>query len=133
MRGIKEGTRSGLYYDGFKILKEKLPKYSIIENVKNLTSKRFREQFNSILEDIESLGYNNYWQVLNTKDYGIPQNRERVFIVSIRNDIDKKKFVFPIPKPLKLKLKDMLEDEVDNKFYLAEKGIGRLIKKITNS
>ncbi len=129
MEGIKEGTRSGLYYEGYKILKEKMPKYSIIENVKNLTSQRFKEQFNSILNDISELGYNNYWKVLNAKDYGVPQNRERVFIVSIRKDIDKNNFTFPSPITLNLKLKDILEDKVDDKFYLTENGIGRLIKK----
>lgn len=129
MEGIKEGTRSGLYYEGYKILKEKMPKYSIIENVKNLTSQRFKSQFDSILNDIQELGYTNYWQVLNAKDYGVPQNRERVFIVSIRNDIDRNKFVFPSPVELKLKLKDILEDKVEDRFYLTENGIGRLIKK----
>lgn len=70
MQGIKEGqTRSGLYYEGYKILKEKRPKYSIIENVKNFTSKRFKSQFEMVLSDIEELGYNNYWKVLNAKDY----------------------------------------------------------------
>jgi len=130
MQGIKEGeTRSGLYYDGYKILKAKLPKYSIIENVKNLTSKRFKEQFEAILSDIEKLGYNNYWQVLNAKDYGIPQNRERVFIISIRKDIDKHSFKFPEKQILELRLKDLLEEKVDEKFYLTEQGIGRLIKR----
>lgn len=129
MEGIKKGTRSGLYYEGYKILKAKRPGISIIENVKNLTSKRFKEQFETILKDIEELGYNNYWQVLNAKNYSVPQNRERIFIVSIRNDIDKNNFVFPSPVELKLKLKDLLEDTVDDKFYLTENGIGRLIKK----
>lgn len=128
MEGIKEGTRSGLYYEGYKILKAKMPKYSIIENVKNLTSQRFKEQFNSILKDIEQLGYTNYWKVLNAKDFGIPQNRERIFIISIRNDI-KNEFKFPSPIELKIKLKDILEDSVDEKFYLSENGLGRLIKK----
>ena len=69
MKGIKEGeTRSGLYFEGYKILKEKLPKISIIENVKNLTSKRFQNEFNSILKHLSDLGYTNYWQVLNAKD-----------------------------------------------------------------
>lgn len=129
MEGIKEGTRSGLYYEGYKILKAKMPKISIIENVKNLTSQRFRSQFDSILNDISELGYNNYWKILNAKDYGVPQNRERVFIVSIRKDIDKNNFTFPSPVTLNLKLKDILEDKVDDKFYLTENGIGRLIKK----
>lgn len=128
MEGIKEGTRSGLYYEGYRILKAKKPKYSIIENVKNLTSQRFKEQFNSMLKEIEQLGYTNYWKVLNAKDYGVPQNRERVFIISIRNDI-KKDFEFPEPIELKLKLKDILENNVDEKFYLSENGLGRLIKK----
>lgn len=70
MQGIKENeTRSGLYYEGYRILKEKRPTYSIIENVKNLTSKRFKSQFDSILKDLSDLGYTNYWKVLNSKDY----------------------------------------------------------------
>ena len=70
MQGIeKDKTRSGLYYDGYRILKQTRPAISIIENVKNLTSKRFKNEFESILKDIKELGYNNYWQVLNAKDY----------------------------------------------------------------
>lgn len=70
MQGIKEGeTRSGLYYEGYRILKAKRPKYSIIENVKNLTSNRFKKQFESILNDLSDLGYTNYWKVLNSKNY----------------------------------------------------------------
>lgn len=70
MQGIeKDKTRSGLYYEGYRILKEKRPDISIIENVKNLTSKRFKNEFENILKDIKELGYNNYWQVLNAKDY----------------------------------------------------------------
>lgn len=130
MQGIKEGqTRSGLYYEGYKILKEKLPQYSIIENVKNLTSKRFKPQFDAILKDISDLGYTNYWKVLNSKDYGVPQNRERIFIISVRNDVAKSNFSFPPKVPLMWKLKDLLEEKVDEKYYLTEQGIGRLIKK----
>ena len=79
--GIHEGTRSGLYYDGLRILKAKKPKYSLIENVKALTSKKFADTFESILKDLDEAGYTNYWQVLDAKDYGIPQHRERVFIL----------------------------------------------------
>lgn len=130
MQGIKEGeTRSGLYYEGYRILKEKRPSYSIIENVKNLTSKRFKQQFESILNDLSELGYINYWKVLNAKNFGIPQNRERVFIVSVRNDIAQNNFCFPQEIPLLRKLKDLLEDNVDEKYYLSENAIGRLIKK----
>lgn len=130
MQGIKEGeTRSGLYYEGYRILKEKKPSYSIIENVKNLTSKRFKQQFESILNDLSELGYTNYWKVLNAKNFGIPQSRERVFIVSVRNDIAQNNFCFPQEIPLLRKLKDLLEDNVDEKYYLSENAIGRLIKK----
>lgn len=130
MQGIKEGeTRSGLYYEGYRILKEKRPSYSIIENVKNLTSKRFKQQFESILNDLSELGYTNYWKVLNAKNFGIPQSRERVFIVSVRNDIAQNNFYFPQEIPLLRKLKDLLEDNVDEKYYLSENAIGRLIKK----
>ncbi len=120
--GIHEGTRSGLYYDGLRILKEKKPKYSLIENVKALTSKKFKNTFESILHDLECAGYNNYWQVLDAKDYGIPQHRERVFIVSIRKDINRE-FTFPEKEELTLKLKDLLEDEVEEKYYLSDRMI----------
>lgn len=120
--GIKIGTRSGLYYDGLRILKEKKPKYSLIENVKALTSKKFKDTFESILDDLDQAGYNNYWQVLDAKDYGIPQHRERVFIVSIRKDINQE-FAFPEKEELKLKLKDSLEDEVEEKYYLSDRMI----------
>lgn len=129
MKGIEKGkTRSGLYFEGYRILKEVRPKISIIENVKNLTSKRFRNEFAGILKDIEEAGYNNYWRVLNAKNYGIPQNRERVFVVSIRKDIDKCSFNFPDKQFLKIRLKDLLEKNVDDKYYLSDKAIGRLVK-----
>ena len=130
MKGIKEGkTRSGLYYEGLRILAAKKPTYSIIENVKNLTGKRFRNQFNSILRDLSELGYTNYWKVLNAKNYGVPQNRERLFIISIRNDIAKNNFCFPQSIPLLWKLKDLLENEVEEKYYLSEKAIRKIDKK----
>lgn len=130
MQGIKEGeTRSGLYYEGLRILSTKKPMYSIIENVKNLTSKRFKSQFESILKDLEDLGYTNYWKILNAKDYGIPQNRERLFIISIRQDIAKSNFSFPQKVPLMWKLKDLLEDKVEEKYYLSEKGIRKINTK----
>ena len=123
LAGIKEGTRSGLYYEGMRILKQVKPKYSIIENVNNLTSKKFKESFEQILKDLEDAGYNNYWQVLNAKNFGIPQNRERVFIISIRKDIDNGKFKFPEPFDNSMRLKDILEDNVDEKYFLSEKMI----------
>ncbi|MBD5564490.1 DNA cytosine methyltransferase, partial [Clostridium botulinum] len=86
--------------------------------------------FESMLEDIESLGYNNYWKVLNAKDYGIPQNRERVFIVSIRKDIDTGIFSFPKGFDNGLRLKDFLENEVDEKYYISEKATQGLLRAL---
>ncbi len=114
-------TRSGLFFEAMRIIEETQPRVAIAENVKNLTGKKFAGQFGLVLESLEQAGYNNYWKVLNAKDFGIPQNRERVFIVSIRKDIDNGTFRFPEGFPLKLRLKDVLEDEVDEKFYLSKK------------
>lgn len=114
------GTRSSLMYETIRIVKKLKPKYVIWENVKNLLSKKHRHNFDAYLETMEQLGYRNYYQVLNAKDYGIPQNRERVFTISIRNDLNQT-FEFPPKQELKLKLKDMLEDEVDEKYIISDK------------
>lgn len=120
------GTRSSLMYETIRIVEKLKPKYVIWENVKNLLSKKHIHNFNAYLETMEQLGYTNYYQVLNAKDYGIPQNRERVFTISIRKDINIV-FTFPPKQELKLKLKDILEDEVDEKYYLSQE----IIKKIS--
>lgn len=88
--------------------------------MKNLTSKKFSQQFKIVLDSLEAAGYNNYWKVLNAKDYGVPQNRERVFVVSIRKDVDNGMFQFPQGFPLELRLKDLCEDEVEEKYYLSD-------------
>ena len=115
------GTRSSLMYETIRIVEKVKPKYVIWENVKNVISKKHIHNFNNYLERMKELGYTNYYQVLNAKDYGIPQNRERVFTISILGE--HKPYVFPPKEELKLKLKDMLEDEVDEKYYLSEKMI----------
>ena len=120
------GTRSSLMYETIRIVEKLRPKYVIWENVKNLLSKKHRHNFDSYLKIMEKLGYANYYQVLNAKDYGIPQNRERVFTISIRADVvfrEEIHFVFPPKQELKLRLKDMLEDNVDEKYYLSDKMI----------
>ena len=81
--GLSKGTRSGLLYECEKIIEHCTPKYLLLENVKNLVGKKFKPQFDEWLDYLESLGYSNYWKVLNAKDYGVPQNRERVFVISI--------------------------------------------------
>lgn len=115
-----ELTRSGLFFQALRIIEDTKPKIAIAENVKALTGKKFTAEFKIVLDSLEDAGYKNYWAVLNAKDYGIPQNRERVFIISIRNDIDHG-FVFPEKYELKLRLKDLLEDTVDEKYYLSDK------------
>ena len=120
------GTRSSLMYETIRIVGKLKPKYVIWENVKNLLSKKHRHNFDAYLETMEQLGYTNYYQVLNAKDYGIPQNRERVFTISIRKDIDKCSFCFPKKQELKVKLSDLLEDKVDDKYYLSEELINNL-------
>ena len=124
------GTRSSLMYETVRIVGKLKPKYVIWENVKNLLSKKHIHNFNAYLEKMEELGYHSYYQVLNSKDYGIPQNRDRVFTISIRKDINKI-FTFPQKQELKLKLKDLLEDKVDEKYYLSEKMINYISKKGT--
>ena len=119
------GTRSSLMYETIRIVEKLKPKYVVWENVKNLLSKKHIHNFNAYLEIMEQLGYKNYYQVLNAKDYGIPQNRERVFTISIRKDINKS-FVFPEKQELKLKLKDMLEDNVDEKYYLSNEMVDKI-------
>lgn len=113
-------TRSGLFFDALRIIEAVQPKIAIAENVKNLTSKKFNAQFQIVLSSLEAAGYNCYWAVLNAKDFGVPQNRERVFIVSIRKDIDTGRFEFPKPFLLEKRLKDILEESVDEKYYLKE-------------
>ena len=117
-----EKTRSGLFFDALRIIEHTQPQVAIAENVKNLTSKKFSRQFSIVLKSLEAAGYNNYWKILNAMDYEIPQNRERVLIVSIRKDVDTGIFQFPEPVELKRCMGDLLEDEVPEKYFLtAEK------------
>lgn len=89
-----ERTRSGLFFEALRIIEDTKPRVAIAENVRNLVSKKFANEFQIVLDSLEQAGYNNYWQVLNSKNYGIPQHRERLFIVSIRKDLDDGKFKF---------------------------------------
>lgn len=134
--GIKEGTRSGLLFEVERLLrvaseKGTLPKYLLLENVKNLVSKKFKADFDKWLDFLSELGYTNYWKVLNAKDYGIPQNRERVFCVSIRGEHEP--FVFPKPKELTIRLRDMIDEAVDERFYLKESTIRSILRSTFNS
>lgn len=114
-----EKTRSGLFFDALRIIEHTQPQIAIAENVKNLIGKRFSQQFSVVLNSLINAGYNNYWKILNAMDYEIPQNRERVLIVSIRKDVDTGIFQFPEPVQLKKCLEDLLEDEVPEKYFLT--------------
>lgn len=116
--GLNEdsGTRSSLLWECCKIIETKRPKYLMMENVKNLVGKNHKDNFLKFLDYLESLGYKNSWAVLNARDYGVPQNRERVFCISELES--KRDFVFPEPTELKFKLDDILEKDVDERYYL---------------
>ncbi|NLI71457.1 MAG: DNA cytosine methyltransferase [Bacteroidales bacterium] len=110
------GTRSSLLWECCRIIEKKKPKYLMMENVKNLIGKNHIKNFNAFLLYLESLGYKNFCDVLNARNYGIPQNRERVFCISIL-DTDAE-FTFPPTKELSIYMKDLLEDDVPDNFYL---------------
>lgn len=119
-KGLAEGsgTRSSLLWECRKAIEAKRPKYLLMENVKNLISKKFTPYLKEWLRFLEGQGYSNYTKVLNAKDFGVPLNRERVFMVSILGEAS---FHFPKPFTLEKRLKDVLEKDVDESFYLSEK------------
>jgi len=123
----ESGTRSSLLWECRKAITAKKPKYLLMENVKALVSDKFRPGFLKWCDELTSYGYTNFAQVLNAKDYGIPQNRERIFVVSILGDAW---FSFPQPMELKLRLKDMLEDKVDEKYYLPQDKVNQFISQL---
>lgn len=129
---VSSSTRSGLLGQVQRLLSvayenNELPKYLLLENVKNLVGKKFKAQFDAWVNWLDSIGYNTYYQVLNAKHYGIPQNRERIFALSIRKDIDNGEFKFAEKIPLNMRLKDMLEKNVDEKYYLHDDRIDKII------
>lgn len=111
------GTRSSLMYETLRIVEKVRPKVVIWENVKGVLSKKHKHNFDAYQERMAELGYTNHYQVLNAKDYGVPQNRERVFTVSI---LDDREFKFPEKQELKIRLKDILEENVDESYYLSD-------------
>ena len=109
------GTRSSLLWECERIIRAVKPKYLLMENVKNLVGEKHKHNFVKWLKVLESLGYQNFWKVLNAKDYGVPQNRERVFVVSV---LGGGQYLFPSPVPLEIRLKDILEPIVNEKYYI---------------
>lgn len=125
--GLAEGsgTRSSLLWECRKAIKAKRPRYLLMENVKALVSAKFLPYLHKWQAWLSSLGYENFTQVLNASQYGVPQNRERVFMVSILcTDVEPlPKYYFPKPMKLEKRIKDVLELDVDESFYLSEKAL----------
>lgn len=128
-RDLSKG-RTNLYLEVLRIAEAKKPKFMLLENVKGLLSMEIDESklIHKIVRDLERLGYGVCWKVLNSRDYGIPQNRERVWFVCKLGGWDFMEFMFPEKEELKIVLKDILEKEVDRKYYLSERMIKGIIK-----
>ncbi len=135
-KGLSEGsgTRSGLLWECRRAIEAKMPKHLMMENVKALVSKKFLPESQKWRNYLDGLGYESFAMVMNAKDYGVPQNRERVFMVSIlrEDENDVPSFLFPQPIPLELRLKDILEEEVDDKYVLSETAIQGFLKHNEN-
>lgn len=119
-KGLKD-TRGTLFYEFARVVKESQPKVFIFENVKGLINHDSGNTFETIKATFDELGYKYFYQVLNSKNYGVPQHRERIFVIGFKD----KKVNFEFPKPIKLeyKMQDFLEDYIDTKYYLKEKGV----------
>lgn len=126
MKGFDKGsnTNSSLLWEVQRLLEvskehNELPRFLLMENVKNIVSKRFLPLFQEWIDYLSSLGYKSFYKILNAKDYDVPQNRERCFMLSIRNYNGE--FIFPEKEELKVKLGDLLENDVEEKYYLSDK------------
>ena len=126
-------TRSSLIVEGLRMIKGKKPNWIIYENVKALTGNKFKDTFNMFINELNEYGYNTHYKVLNARDFGIPQNRERVFVISIRKDLDNGKFKFPESFDNGLRLKDMLEEHVDEKYYISQDKVQRFLDELKNT
>lgn len=116
-----EKTRSSLLVEYLRVIRANKPNFGMYENVKNIVGKQFKDTFKMFTDELDEYGYNVYWKVLNAKDYGIPQNRERVYLIFIKKELDNGKFTYPEPFDNGIRLKDILEENVDEKFYLSDK------------
>lgn len=122
-----EKTRSSLLVEYLRVIRANKPNFGMYENVKNIVGKKFKDTFKMFTDELDEYGYNVYWKVLNAKDYGIPQNRERVYLIFIKKELNNGKFKFPEPFYTDIRLKDILEDEVDEKFYISNDKVQKLL------
>lgn len=126
-------SRSSLLVEWLRVIRANKPKWGIYENVKNIVGKQFKDTFEMFINELHEYGYNTYYKVLNAKDYGVPQNRERVYLIIIQKELDNGKFTFPKPFDNGIRLKDILEDEVDEKFYVNTPQAHELIDSLIES
>ena len=131
-KGIEEGsgTKSSLLWYTRNAIIAKKPRYLLMENVKGLVTEKFRPFFFAWLKELESYGYTSYYRVLNAKDYGVPQNRERIFVISIRRDGEENfHYHFPKAEKLTLRIADILQDSEDKTLYISKSLSDGLIRK----
>ena len=125
-KGMKRGsgTRSGLLWEVERILSEctELPNILLMENVPQVVSQKHIADFAEWCSFLEVLGYTNSWSILNAKDYGVPQNRERCYMVSFLGNYS---YEFPNPFPLRKTMRDLLEESVPQKYYLSDESVER--------
>nr|DAQ69003.1 MAG TPA: Cytosine specific methyltransferase [Caudoviricetes sp.] len=127
-----EKTRSSLLVEYLRVIRANKPNFGMYENVKNIVGKQFKDTFKMFTDELDEYGYNVYWKVLNAKDYGIPQNRERVYLIFIKKELDNGKFTYPEPFDNGMRLKDVLEENVDEKFYISEDRVQRFLTNLNN-
>ena len=125
-----EKTRSSLLVEYLRVIRANKPNFGMYENVKNIVGKQFKDTFKMFIDELDEYGYNVYWKVLNAKDYGIPQNRERVYLIFIKKELDNGKFTYPEPFDNGMRLKDVLEENVDEKFYISEDKVQKFIQTL---
>lgn len=126
-------TRSSMLVEWLRVIRANKPDWCIYENVKAIVGKKFKDTFQMFLDELDEYGYNCHYQVLNAKDYGIPQNRERVYVIAIKKELDNGKFKFPEPFDNGIRLKNVLEDEVAEKYYINNENAARLISDLQES
>ena len=127
-----EKTRSSLLVEYLRVIRANKPNFGMYENVKNIVGKQFKDTFKMFTDELDEYGYNVYWKVLNAKDYGVPQNRERVYLIFIKKELNNGKFVFPEGFDNGVRLRDILEEEVEEKYYISQDKMDRFITSLNN-
>lgn len=125
-----EKTRSSLLVEYLRVIRANKPNFGMYENVKNIVGKQFKDTFKMFTDELDEYGYSVYWKVLNAKDYGVPQNRERVYLIFIKKELDNGKFVFPEGFDNGIRLRDVLEDSVDEKYYISEDKVRKFVANL---